>query len=234
MVAREPLTADDYRDQYQAGISRFAALFTRLMDLNEFSHPTMVSLTRNCMHGVSWLHSSQISGLRHGKLISPGPRTFVAIQQLNYFLHRYITHKKLLPNTDSSNAYQNAWAITENGEAPDVGWFMEVFTGSRVPTDIDLYEVMINQSQAEERSIQWAKLMRSLMMEKNIDIISDLDEVLRKFYPARDAHRVAKIKDVLLRNGTWTPDELKLELPAITAFSQALGGPSDESRVLAA
>lgn len=234
MVAHEPLTADDYRDQYQAGNSRFAALFTRLMDLNEFSHPTMVSLTRNCLHGVSWLHSSQISGLRHAKLISPGPRTFVAIQQLNYYLHRYITEKKLLPNTDSSNAYQNAWAITENGEAPDVGWFMEVFTGSRIPSDIDLYEVMINQTQAEERSIEWAKLMRVLMMQRNIDIISDLDEILRKYYPARDIHRLTKVKSVLLSNDTWSPEELKLELPAITALSAALGGPTDESSLLAA
>jgi len=234
MGARELLTADDYRDQYQAGITRFAALFTRLMDLNEFSHPTMVSLTRNCLHGVSWLHSSQISGLRHGKLISPGPRTFFAIQQLNYFLHRYITEKRLLPNTDSSNAYQHAWAITENGEAPDVGWFLEVFTGGRIPSDIDLYEVMINQSQAEERSHEWAKLMRVLMMEKGIDIISDLDDILRLHYPARDTHRLHKVKAVLLSNDTWTPEELKLELPAITALSAALGGPSDESKVLAA
>ena len=234
MVARELLTADDYRDQYQSGTQRFAALFTRLMDLNEFSHPTMVSLTRNCMHGVSWLHSSQISGLRHGKLVSPGPRTFVAIQQLNYYLHRYITEKRLLPNTDSSNAYQNAWAITENGKAPDVGWFLEVFTGSRIPKDIDLYEVMISQTQAEARSVEWAKLMRSLMIQKNIDIISDLDDILRLHYPARDIHRLNKVKAVLLQNATWTPEELKLELPAITALSSALGGPSDESKLLAA
>ena len=234
MVARELLTADDYRDQYKSGTQRFAALFTRLMDLNEFSHPTMVTLTRNCMHGVSWLHSSQISGLRHGKLVSPGPRTFIAIQRLNYYLHRYATEKKLLPNTSSSAAYSNAWAITEDGQAPEVGWFIEVFTGERVPKDIDIYEWIFSTSMAEQRSIQWAKLMRTLMMQEGIDIISDLDDLLRDHYPARDAHRLNKIKDVLLRNGTWTPEELKIELPAITALSRALGGPTDESTLLVA
>ena len=226
------VTADTYRDQYNAGIARFAALFTRLMDLNEFSHPTMVAWARNCMHGVSWLHSSQISGLRHGKLVSPGPRTFIAIQQLNWYLHRYATEKKLIPNTDSSNSYRNGFAITENGEAPSVGWFLEVFCGQRKPTDIDLYEIYLTDAQAKDKSERWAKVIRSLMMQNGIDIISELKDVLKSRYPARDEHRVQKVEQVLLRGDTWTAEELKIELPAITALSASLGGPSDESAFL--
>ena len=220
--------ADAHRDRLESGIKTFAAIFSRLMDLNEFSHPTMVRLTSSCMSGISWLHSSQISGLRHGKLISPGPRTFVAIQQLNFYLHRYATEKKLLPGTSSSNDYEKAFAITENGEPPAAGWWVEVFCGLRVPKDIDLYANKLSESQAEEKSLHWAKSMRQLMMSKGIDIISDLDKILRDNYPARDIERLSKIKNVLIQGETWSPVEFELELPAITAFSAALGGPDAE------
>ena len=229
---QDQLIADAHRDRLTSGIKTFAALFSRLMDLNEFSHPTMVKLTASCMGGVSWLHSSQISGLRHGKLVSPGPRTFVAIQQLNLYLHRYITEKKLLPGTTSSNDFTHAFAITENGEAPSVGWWVEVFCGLRKPKDIDLYATKLSESKAKESSSHWAKLMRELMMTNKIDIISDLDSTLREHYPARDAKRLIKIKEVLLQGSTWTADEFELELPAITSFSAALGGPEDESAFL--
>ena len=184
------------------------------------------------MFGVSWLHSSQISGLRHGKLVSPGPRTFVAIQQLNFHLHRYKTEKKLLPGTTSSIDYGQAFAITENGEAPSVGWWIEVFCGLRKPQDIDIYSNKLSKSQAKEQSTQWAKLMRDLMMTNKIDIISDLDSTLREHYPARDVERLTKIKAVLMQGATWTADEFELELPAITLFSAALGGPEDEQAFL--
>lgn len=223
---------DAHRDRLKDGIKTFAALFSRLMDLNEFSHPTMVKLTTACMGDVSWLHSSQISGLRHGKLVSPGPRTFVAIQQLNFYLHRYITEKKLLPGTTSSNDYNNAFSITEDGEPPSVGWWVEIFCGLRKPKDIDLYARKLTDSQAEKQSLQWAKSMRQLMISNGIDIISDLDKVLRENYPARDVKRLSKIKNVLIKGETWTPLEFELELPAITAFSAALGGPDTESAFL--
>jgi len=228
----EQLNADAHRDRLTSGIKTFAALFSRLMDLNEFSHPTMVKLTASCMSGVSWLHSSQISGLRHGKLVSPGPRTFVAIQQLNFYIHRYKTEKKLLPGTTSSIDYGQAFAITENEEAPSVGWWVEVFCGLRKPQDIDIYSNKLSKSQAKEQSTQWAKLMRDLMMTNKIDIISDLDSTLREHYPARDVERLTKIKKVLMQGATWTADEFELELPAITLFSAALGGPEDEQAFL--
>ena len=225
---QEQAKADAHRDRLTSGIKTFAALFSRLMDLNEFSHPTMVRLTASCMSGVSWLHSSQISGLRHAKLISPGPRTFVAIQQLNYYLHRYKTEKKLLPGTTSSNDYEKAFAITEDGEPPSVGWWVEVFCGIRIPKDIDLYSNKLSESQATNKSLGWAKSMRQLMMSNGIDIISDLDRVLRENYPPKDIDRLRKIKNVLMNGETWTPTEFELELPAITAFSAALGGPDAE------
>ena len=81
------------RAKYDQGVRNFALLFTRWMDLNGWSHPVMVALAKSALDGTSWLHSSQISGLRHGKLVSPGPRTFKAIQVLNYYLWLYKTEE---------------------------------------------------------------------------------------------------------------------------------------------
>ena len=58
--------------QYEKGLHTFSILFTRWMDSNDWSHPIMVSLAKGAMGGTGWLHSSQISGLRHAKLRSPG------------------------------------------------------------------------------------------------------------------------------------------------------------------
>ena len=221
-----------YRDGYEEGIRTFALLFTRWMDLNGWSHPVMVSLARACLDGTSWLHSSQISGLRHGKLLSPGPRTFKAIQVLNAFLFRYVQEKKLLPNTDSSNNYREPYVILENGLPPDLGWFMEVFVGDRVPQDIDLDLAVFTADAAEEISTNYGKLIRKLMVLQDYDPISDFDLVVRKFYPAKDTERVEKMLDVLWAKTTWTSDELQMEMPALVTFSGHLEGPDDEKSLL--
>jgi len=93
------------RDQFERGVLDFSFLFTKWMDTNAWSHPVMVQLAAGCLQlpgGKGWLHSSQISGLRHGKLLSPGPRTFMAIERLNFYLHRYATEKLLLPGSTSA------------------------------------------------------------------------------------------------------------------------------------
>ena len=222
----------NHRESYEAGIRVFALLFTRFMDLNGWSHPVMVSLARAALDDVSWLHSSQISGLRHGKLISPGPRTFLAIQVLNEALFRYKHEQRLIPNTTSSNNYQDPYVITENGEAPGLGWFMEVFTGQRVPSDIDVNQHSFTESDAEEISIRFGKLIRKLMVLNDYDPISDFDLVASHHYPAKDAERVAKLLDVLWNKDMWKPEELLNELPAITSMSAALSGPTTEDELL--
>lgn len=227
-------SADQHRDQFEAGIKTFGSLFTRLMDTNQFSHPQMVALTRSCMDGVSWLHSSQISGLRHCKLVSPGPRTFIAIYWLNFYLHRYITEKKLLPNTSSSNAYAHAWAVTEDGEPPSLGWWMEVFAGLRVPKDIDLTSEYFSEDQAERKSAEFAALTRKLMMASGVDIVLDLDHFVRECYPAGDHKRVSQFKKVLMGQAYWSAEELANELPALTAVVSRLRGPKNEDELLQA
>lgn len=218
----------DYVTQYAAGNENFGLLFTRWMDVNAWSHPKMVNLTKACMGGVGWLHSSQINGLRHGKLASPGPRTFLAIERLNYYLHRYATKKLLIPNTRSSNDYAIAYAITEDGAPPPLGWWVEVFSGQRVPKDIELRKDFFTAPQAAAFTERWSALARRLMTSRGIDLITELDRAVREHYTTKEQERVSRLIAVLQNREVWTPEQLSVELPAITAFTAAFGGPSTE------
>lgn len=219
-------------ESYAEGNRTFQLLFTRWMDTNEWSHPVMTVLAKAAMGGVGWLHSSQISGMRHGKLESPGPRTFRAIERLNYYVHRYATEKTLIPGTESSNNYSKAYAITEDGKPPTLGWWVEVFAGVRIPKDIDLRERWFSDHDASLLSSQWGGLIRKLFMNNNKDLITDLDRVISAQYPARDFERVAKLRKIIFNQDTWDSYELINELPAITALTASLGGPSTEDTLV--
>ena len=223
---------DRYRRQYEDGIRTFALLFTRFMDLNGWSHPVLVQLAKNAMEGTSWLHSSQISGLKHGKLLSPGPRTFKAIQVLNEALHRYVMEQKLIPGTSSSNHYKDPWVILEDGSPPSLGWFMEVFAGDRVPQDIDLGEGVYTETKAEEISISYGKLIRKLMVLQDYDPVLDQAKMVRENYPNKDSDRVERLLEVLRADNTWEPEELQNEIPAMVTLSKNLEGPDDEKALL--
>lgn len=229
-----PENLPDHLAKFERGLEVFSLLFTRWMDTNGWSHPVMVNLTKSCMGGVSWLHSSQISGLRHGKLRSPGPRTFIAIERLNYYIWRYSTQKKLLPNSASSNFYANAYAITENGKPPEIGWWVEVFCGTRVPTDIELHQRLYTEDQAGEMSTNWARQCRRLLAQKGYDLIEDLASAVRRHYPVRDAARVSKALDVVANKDHWTAHELINELPALVAMFEDLGTNLTEDELIKA
>lgn len=220
-------------DQFQAGIKVFGRLFTRWMDLNEWSHPRMAALAKACLNGTGWLHSSQISGLRHARLESPGPRTFIAIERLNYYLHRYVKERRLLPNTSSSNDYAHPIVVTEGGAPPPLGWWVEVFCGYRLPTDFDVsLTCHLSSSQAARVSQAWGALIRRLMTQAGIDLITELDSTIARYYPARDDARLNQLSRVIHNREVWGPEELANELPALTTFTAALGGPADEESLL--
>ena len=225
------------RDQFESGVRVFSCLFTKWMDTNAWSHPVMVQLAAGCLElpgGKGWLHSSQISGLRHGKLSSPGPRTFMAIERLNFYLHRYATERRLLPGSSSSTFYSEPYVITEDGAPPPLGWWMEVFCGARIPRDIDISTRFYTTEHAHTASSNWAKLIRRLLIDSGHDIIDELDRIVRLHYPVREPERVERLVAVIQSRSQWNPDELQQELPAITALTAALGGPANEEALLKA
>lgn len=201
------------------------------MAQNDWSHPVMIRLASACLQlpgQKGWLHSSQIAGLRHATLGAPGPRCFVGIERLNYFLHRYKTEGKLMPGTNSANDYANPTVITEGGEPPALGWWVEVFCGYRTPKYIDLNTMVFTDATAIKFSKAWGTYIRQLLINKQYDVISDLPRVIEKFYPAKGLTRTKKLQDIIYSRDTWTPEELSVELTTVIQFGAALGGVDSE------
>lgn len=217
--------------QYDRGISTFCQLFIHWMDRNRWTHPVLIDLVRSCLDGASWLHSSQISALRQGKLRNPGPRGFIAIAELNKAMYLYKTKKQLIPNTTTDLNYLQGYAVTEDGVPPEVGWWFEVFCGQRVPKDVDLAQQFHTEIEAEAFSLGYARLVRRLMASKGYDLFESLDKVVRNYYPAGDQDRVKKLSSVLLNQSVWSPVELSLELPALIAVTSELGGPATQEQL---
>jgi hypothetical protein len=222
------VTEVDHLILFERGNRLFSKMFTYWMDTNNWSHPVMVNLAKSCLNGRSWLHSSQIAGLRHCNLHSPGPRTFIAIERLNYYIHRYKEHKLLIPGTDSSINYAEAFSITENGSPPPLGWWVEVFVGQRVPQDLTLDTYLFTDKQVAEISDKVGALIRRLLISKNLDLITQLDKTLWHNYPVREPDRVTKLSDVIHAKGSWSTDELVREIPALVRLFTNLGGPTTE------
>jgi len=210
----------------ERGIQTFSVMFSRWMDSNGWTHPKITTLAKAANGGLAWLHSSQISGLRHGSLTNAGPRTFASIAALNLAIYNYQHQSKLIPGTTSSEDYEHASAITdEHGEPPSPGWWLEVFLGVRKPVGLDLDSDWYTAAQAQKLSRSWAILTRKLIAESGEDLVLSIDRILAVGYPATERERKSKVKEVLFNQSSWSPDEIRTEMPAIAALVKSLGGP---------
>lgn len=221
-----------YIKRYFAGIETFRKLFIHWMDTNRWSHPVMIRLATKALEGSTWLHSSQISAIRAGTLLNPGPRTFVAVAELNKAMHLYSTTKKLIPDTTSDVDYLQGYAITVDGEAPGPEWWYGVFVGYTVPDQVPYQQMFCDDAAAERFSIQFAKYLRRLLAAAGYDIFTDLNVAIYRLYPAGDAERVDKLREVLLNVGTWSAKEAEVELSALAAMTSELDGVTTATELL--
>lgn len=227
-----PMDQFDPMAAYGTGPQVFAQLFKLWMDSNGWSHPVMARLATACMGGQGWLHSSQISSFRRAATSNPGPRTFIGVERLNFYVWRYQKEKLLIPGTESSNDYANARPITENGQLPPLGWFFEVFCGYRVPSDYDLNAVFISEDDALEYSRALGRLIRKMMMDKGLDPVEDISVLLHRSYPIRDKQRTEQMDQLIRGMTTFSPEDLQVSLPAITKLVSDLGGPDEQELLL--
>jgi len=186
--------SEDLLDQYEKGKRTFGILLSNWMNRNQWSHPAMVALARQVC-GNSWLHSSQISGLRHAGLTSPGPRQFITLEQLNKAIHKHQLTSKVISGTDSSRTYKNAQPIIEadSTEPPPLGWFIEVFCGYREPNCPELVGGKVFSDKAAlEFSKRYGRDLRARIAASGEDLVEQLASIINRHYPARDDDRVAK------------------------------------------
>ena len=113
-----------------------------------------------------------------------------------------------------------------------MGWWMEVFVGDRMPSDLDLEQHSFTPDTAESFSKSYGKLVRKLMVLNDYDPIADFDTVVRDHYPAKDHERVQNVTKVLFNQYSWSPEELVNEMPALVTLSTALDGPTTDEKLL--
>lgn len=219
---------------YDSGSDVFSRMFSRWMDGNGWSHPTMTQLAAGCLGGHGWLHSSQISGLRHGQTRNPGPRTFVAIERLNYYVWRYKETQQLLPGSESSNHYKDANPLLEDGQPPSLGWFVEVFCGYHVPQDLVLDKAFVPPDKVAKYCSKLGRLVRKLIADQGYDLVEDLSVVLHRFYPTQEQDRIELVEAVIQGRGELSQEQLQAELLSFSKLTGALGGPSTEDALLTA
>lgn len=190
------------------GKINFSRWFTRVMDSNGWSHPTLVALCKSTTGDQAFLHSSQIAGLRSARLKSPGPRSFAALEYLWRAIDDYQRNGSANGVTFGSLAtfVEKAEIMRDpDGQPASLGYMVEVFTGL-LPVPIDLNTVEFTENQARIISDNAGRLVRRMMAQANWDLIDDIQKITDKFSTDRETRDV--MKDIIVGQAAWTPDEL--------------------------
>jgi len=222
----------DYDVRFENGVEHFQMVFKFWMDRNHFSHPGMAKLSKANLNGASWLHSSQISGLRHSKLKSPGPKVFAAIAQLNKALHEFKTNSRLIPNTGSSNDYSDPFIILlEDGSAPESSWWYSLFIGETLCESIDFSVPDIDPSEANNISRRIFRLIDTLTKISRSDIFAVLDDycISQSIEPSS---ATGKTLDKFLSSGAISALDLPINLKHLAGIVGKLGGPETSAELL--
>jgi hypothetical protein len=198
-------------DQGRVNFSRW---FTRVMDTNGWSHPTLVALCKCTTGDQALIHSSQIAGLRSARLKSPGPRCFAALEYLWRAIENYQHKGKVVVFGSLASRVQKAEIMRDPDDQPaSLGYMVEVFTGL-LPVPIDLNIVEFTDSQAQIVSENAGRLVRRMMAQANWDLIDDIHKITDKF--SKDRHTCDVMKDIIIGQKVWTPDELYTRLSDLT------------------
>jgi hypothetical protein len=200
------------------GALSFARWFSRVMDHNGWSHPQLVALCRVCTGDKAWLHSSQIAGLRHARLKSPGPRSFVALEYLFRAIHNYQKGSAVTTFGSLAELIENAEIMAdEEGNPASLGYLMEVFTGLRtVPVDLSTNDV--TPAVAEQISMNAGRLIRRLMAVQELDPITDAGTVAAGF--SRSSEECFQFASLIKGSHEWAPEEIDANLGRLSKLLQ--------------
>ena len=184
---------------------------------NGWSHKVLPALAE-CLD-LGRVHSSQISNLRNGKLVSPSPEVFFALGKVNQVLSRGLeniesqivnVHPELLRSLQES-----AIAVDGNDNNPlSAGDFFEIFVGlASLPSSFDWF---IEEAEAPELSAALADYLckgRSWRMCR---------EQVMSAYPVSKKQRRERFEAVMAGLKDYTAEELDGELLDLHATNKLL------------
>jgi hypothetical protein len=230
--------------RYRDGLDTFTRAFRALMARNGLSNQNLEDLANWAYpEQRSWLGSGQISMLRNGQYLRPGPKLFDSLGQLNLAL-------AWLSGCDRGEA---AAMADRNLKRPPVRpwepdepfWLAHPVTGLPLHAG-DLFLVWIGRlsltgvaakptAEGAASLSRWISRHCQQWCADRGRLLSDgLPELLRA-YPSRDPGRIAKLKAVVAGLDSYDVDELTAELVDLAAMVRTLnddGIPADAHPLL--
>lgn len=239
-----PTAPNQAEQRHQSGLAMFTRAFRMLMARNGLSNQNLEDLANWAFpEQRSWLGSGQISMLRNGQYLRPGPKIFDSLAQLNLAL---------------------AWLSgCDRGEAPDVGrlklrrppvapwepndpyWLAHPETGCPLNAG-DLFMVWIGRLELEsitpiptpegaQSLSRWLSRHCQQWCADRGKLLSDGLPAILDCYPSRDAGRIARLKAVIAGIEAYSVDDLGVELLDLASMIRALNDdtvPSDAHPLL--
>ncbi len=206
-----------FRDELIAGRRAMAHLIHVWHERNAWSHKVLPALAESLELGR--VHSSQISNLRNGKLVSPSPEVFFVLGKVNKALSlglKNIKNQLSIVNPELLKILVDSAIPVENNDGNPLaaGDFFEIFVGlASLPSSFDWF------IEDNEASVLSASLADYLCKGKSWRICRE--EVMAA-YPVSKKQRRERFAEVMAGLRDYTAEELDGELLDLHATNRAL------------
>ena len=222
-----------YRDRLAAGRVAFAHLIRVWHERNGWSHRVLPALAEALDAGR--VHNSQLSMLRNGKLVSPGPEVFLTLGSINLWLAEQLPSGRLEAGSDAAAQLdlaevpelvealrQSALPIGDaNGTVLGPGALLEVFVGMILPPPA--FDLRIEESEAADLSAALALLLTAGRPWRLCR------EQLMGAYPVSRPQRRERFAEVMAGQRDYGAAELEAELQDLRRTLAALSGSGDDA-----
>ena len=222
-----------YRDDIASGRVAFAHLIRVWHERNGWSHRVLPALAEALDAGR--VHNSQLSMLRNGKLVSPGPEVFLALGSINLWLAEQAPGGRLEPGSDAAAQLaraevpelvealqQSALPVGDaQGTVLGPGALLEVFVGMALPPAA--FDLRIEASEAADLSAALALLLTAGRPWRLCR------EQLMRAYPVSRPQRRERFAEVMAGQRDYAAAELETELPDLRRTLAALSGADEDS-----
>lgn len=216
-----PTTPGPADARHQLGLQMFTRAFRMFMGRNQLSNQNLEDLANWAFpEQRSWLGSGQISMLRNGQYLRPGPKIFDSLAQLNAAL-------AWLAGCDCGAALQAGELKLRRPpiapwEPDEPFWLAHPETGCPL-TAGDLFMVWIGRLALDSIPVlptadgaaalsRWLSRHCQQWCVDRGRLLSDGLPALLDCYPSRDAERIARLKAVIAGLDAYGVDDLAVEL----------------------
>ncbi|MEB3201140.1 MAG: hypothetical protein VKK62_11525 [Synechococcaceae cyanobacterium] len=221
-----------HRDRLAAGRVAFAHLIRVWHERNGWPHRVLPALAEAL--DVGKVHNSQLSMLRNGKLVSPGPEVFLALGTINRWLADQAPGGRLPADPQEGvrelledhpelieALQQSALPVGDaDGQVLGPGALLEVFVGLALPPPA--FDLRIEEQEAADLSAALALLLTAGRPWRLCR------EALMQAYPVSRPQRRERFAEVMAGQRDYGAAELEAELPDLRRTLATLSGTTEQ------